>query len=136
LLGSQAMVVNESLPNFIIERLQPATLADRSVAILGMAFKGNCDDKRDSLAYKLKNLLIVYAKEVFCTDPYISDPSFVPLEQALKADVIVLGAPHTLYSDLKFSEEKTVIDVWGFWPRREVRSEKRSQDPKLAVIAE
>lgn len=135
LLGSQAMVVNESLPNFIIERLQPANLAGRSVAILGMAFKGNCDDKRDSLAYKLRNLLHVYAKEVLCTDPYVVDNSLVPLEAALKAEIIILGAPHSVYADLRFADDKTVVDVFGFWPRTKVDFEKRAADQEDQSLA-
>ncbi len=118
-MGNMAMVVNESLPNFIIEQLQALELGSKKVAILGMTFKENLDDTRDSLAFKLKNLLSVYAKEVYCTDPYAKDNTFVSLEQAIaKADVIILGAPHTVYADLKFPEEKIVIDIWGFWPRK------------------
>jgi len=125
-LGSQATVINESLPNFIIERLQPANLSTRIVSILGMAFKGNCDDKRDSLAYKLRNLLQVYAKQVLCTDPYVNDDILVPLETALKADIIILGAPHSIYADIHFPADKTVIDVFGFWPKNPIRFEKQS----------
>ena len=49
------------------------------VAILGMAFKGNSDDPRDSLAYKLRKLLIMECRRVVCTDAYIRDPDFVVL---------------------------------------------------------
>lgn len=135
-LGSQALVVNESLPNFIIERLQPANLAGRTVAILGMAFKGNCDDKRDSLAYKLKNLLQVYAKSVLCTDPYVHDPELVPLEKAMGAEIIILGAPHSVYADLQFPEEKTVVDVFGFWTRTKVNADKGSPASKLVPVTD
>ncbi|PWU03516.1 MAG: nucleotide sugar dehydrogenase [Candidatus Melainabacteria bacterium] len=135
-LGSQALVVNESLPNFIIERLQPANLAGHTVAILGMAFKGNCDDKRDSLAYKLKNLLKVYAKEVYCTDPHVPDADLVPLEKALEAEVIILGAPHAVYADLQFPKEKIVVDVFGFWPRTEVRFDKAVPIGNLVQISD
>jgi UDP-N-acetyl-D-mannosaminuronic acid dehydrogenase len=133
-LGSQAMVINESLPNFVVERLQTANLADRTVAILGMSFKGNCDDKRDSLAYKLKNLLQVYAKKVLCTDPYVSDENLVPLDTALKADIIILGAPHSVYSDLCFPPAKIVVDVFGFWPKEQVRHENREAKPQRQVL--
>jgi UDP-N-acetyl-D-mannosaminuronic acid dehydrogenase len=90
------------------------------VAVLGMAFKGESDDKRESLSYKLRKLLMVEAKEVLCTDPYVVDSKLVPLGEALRrADVIILGAPHAAYRDLPLSSDKVVVDVWGFWPNRQ-----------------
>jgi UDP-N-acetyl-D-mannosaminuronic acid dehydrogenase len=127
-MGNVAMTVNESLPNFIIEQLQKINLGEKKVAILGMTFKGNIDDTRDSLAFKLRNLLKVYAKAVYCTDPYAQSPDFVPLGEAIaNADVIILGAPHTHYADLKFPEDKIVIDIWGFWPRNDLLKVTKSE---------
>jgi UDP-N-acetyl-D-mannosaminuronic acid dehydrogenase len=120
-LGHAAMLVNEGLPNFIVGQLrQQRQLRDRVVAVLGMAFKSESDDKRESLSYKLRKLLMVEAKEVLCTDPYVVDSKLVPLEDAVqRAQVIILGAPHAAYRDLHFPEEKVVVDVWGFWPHRQ-----------------
>ena len=93
-MGHAAMLVNEGLPNYLIAQLRPSGLAQKSVAILGMAFKGDSDDVRDSLSYKLRKLLEVEAREVLCTDPYVQDPRLVPLDDALaRADIIILGAP-------------------------------------------
>jgi UDP-N-acetyl-D-mannosaminuronic acid dehydrogenase len=119
-LGHAAMLVNEGLPNFIVGQLrQQGKLRDKVVAVLGMAFKSESDDKRESLSYKLRKLLMVEAREVLCTDPYVFDEKLVPLEEALeRADVIVLGAPHSIYRDLEVSEDKVLVDVWGFWPQR------------------
>jgi UDP-N-acetyl-D-mannosaminuronic acid dehydrogenase len=126
-LGQPGMLVNESLPNYIIEKLQPLDLKTKTVAILGMAFKANCDDNRDSLAYKLKNLLQVYAAKVLCTDPYVQDEKLVPMEYALEeAQIIILGAPHSVYNDLKFSPRKTVVDVFGFWKSDDLRIRPRT----------
>jgi hypothetical protein len=49
-----------------------------------MAFKGESDDKRESLSYKLRRLLMVEAREVICTDPDVPDPKLVPLGEALR----------------------------------------------------
>jgi UDP-N-acetyl-D-mannosaminuronic acid dehydrogenase len=115
-LGHAAMLVNEGLPNFICEQLQNQDLPNKTVAILGMAFKGDSDDIRDSLSYKLKNVVELRAKKVLCTDPFITDPAFVPLEYALsKADILILGAPHSQYKQIQFNPEQLVIDIWGFW---------------------
>jgi UDP-N-acetyl-D-mannosaminuronic acid dehydrogenase len=117
-LGHAAMLVNEGLPNFIVGQLrQQQKLRDKVVAVLGMAFKSESDDKRESLSYKLRKLLMVEAKEVLCTDPYVVDEKLVSLEEAVeRADVIILGAPHSAYRDLHLSDKKVVVDVWGFWP--------------------
>lgn len=120
-LGHAAMLVNEGLPNFIVAQLRKQSkLRDKTVAILGMAFKSESDDKRESLSYKLRKLLMVEAKEVLCTDPYVIDDKLVPLKEAVdRADIIVLGAPHAVYRDLPLSKDKIVADVWGFWPEQQ-----------------
>jgi len=62
--------------------------------------------------------LEVEAREVLCTDPYVQDPSLVPVEQALaRADILILGAPHSVYQSLVLPPDKQVVDVWNFWPK-------------------
>jgi len=56
-MGHAAMLINEGLPNLCVSQLRNEDLSDRCVAILGMAFKADSDDCRDSLSYKLKKLL-------------------------------------------------------------------------------
>ncbi len=128
-LGHAAMLVNEGLPNFIVTQLRAEGLSKSTVAILGMAFKGDSDDNRSSLSYKLKKLLQVEARNVLCTDPFISDPRFVPIEEAVgKADVIILGAPHSAYRGLQFPVGKKVVDVWGFWRQGHDQSNLAKED--------
>jgi UDP-N-acetyl-D-mannosaminuronic acid dehydrogenase len=122
-LGHAAMLINEGLPMFLVQQLREHGLENKRVAILGMAFKAESDDKRDSLSYKLKKLLEVEALEVLCTDPYISEPGFVSLETAIKkADMVIVGAPHACYRDLDIPVEKIVLDPWNFFPAREYAS--------------
>ncbi len=131
-LGHSAMLVNEGLPNFIVSQLRQMDVANKTVAILGMAFKGDSDDIRDSLSYKLKKLLDVEAREVLCTDPFVPEPGFVSLEVAVRrADVIVLGAPHSAYRDLDIPSDKIVVDIWNYWPERR----RDSVQPVVAVAA-
>ncbi len=122
-LGHAAMLINEGLPNFIVAQLRAGGLSKSTVAILGMAFKGDSDDTRSSLSYKLKKLLQVEARRVICTDPFVSDPALVSLEEAVEqADTIILGAPHSAYRDLHFPAGKKVVDVWGFWRQNKDRA--------------
>lgn len=117
-LGHSAMLVNEGLPNFIVTRLKTQfSLADKTVAILGMAFKADIDDPRESLSYKLRKLLIIESKNVMCSDPFIHDPNFVTGEEAVqKADIIIIGAPHSTYKNLEIDfKSKMVVDIWNFF---------------------
>lgn len=117
-LGQAAMMVNEGLPAALVDQVKLSRdLSRDTAAILGMAFKGNCDDHRDSLAYKLRKVLTLECREVLCSDPYIADPSFVPAEEAIaRADVVFVGACHAEYRGLRFRQP--VIDVFDFLPRR------------------
>ena len=116
-LGHAAMLVNEGLPNFLVQRIKEKyPLRDMSAGILGMAFKANNDDKRESLSYKLKKILEIEAKEVLCSDVYIHDIGFVSPEILIeKADIILLGAPHREYGGLNVSKEKVLVDIWNFF---------------------
>jgi UDP-N-acetyl-D-mannosaminuronic acid dehydrogenase len=114
-LGHAAMLVNEGLPAHLIELARRQTpLQGRTVGILGMAFKAESDDSRDSLSYKLKRLLAFEARQVICTDPYVQDPSLVPLGTVLEqADILFVATPHRAYRDVLVPQGKTVIDVWN-----------------------
>jgi UDP-N-acetyl-D-mannosaminuronic acid dehydrogenase len=116
-LGFQAMLVNEGLPQFIVDQLDAAyPLEQMTVGLLGMAFKAESDDARFSLSYKLKKILAVRAKSVLTTDPYVNnDPTLLPLQEVLRgSNVLILCAPHRVYRDLKLDHE-VVVDIWNFW---------------------
>ncbi len=114
-MGQAAMLINEGLPAYIVDMLnQRRPLANRTIGILGMAFKGESDDIRSSLSYKLKKLLGFRGAHVLCTDPFVKDdPDLQPLATVLeKAEVIIIGAPHRAYRKLAVGERE-VVDIWG-----------------------
>jgi UDP-N-acetyl-D-mannosaminuronic acid dehydrogenase len=113
-LGHSAMAVNEGMPLYVVSRLeQRFDLANMTVGILGMAFKGGSDDIRSSLSYKLKRILTFKAGHVLTTDPYVTvDPNLVSLDEVLaKSDLLVIGAPHDEYRNL--DTVKPVADIWN-----------------------
>jgi UDP-N-acetyl-D-mannosaminuronic acid dehydrogenase len=117
-LGQAAMMVNEGLPRALVDSVgEHLDLAKMTAGILGMAFKGNCDDPRTSLAYKLQKVLTLECRRVLCTDPYIQDPGFVSLETVLaEADIMFIGACHDVYRKLQI--EQPVVDVFDFLQRK------------------
>jgi UDP-N-acetyl-D-mannosaminuronic acid dehydrogenase len=113
-LGHSAMAVNEGMPLYVVSKLeQRFELANMTVGILGMAFKGGSDDIRSSLSYKLKRILTFKAGQVLCTDPYVTtDVNLVALDEVLeKSDLLVIGAPHPEYKTLQTG--KPVADIWN-----------------------
>lgn len=122
-LGHAAMLVNEGLVNHLIRGLKREygeSLKDKTVGILGMAFKANNDDHRDSLSYKLRKIAHVECKNVLCTDPYIKDPRFVPADHVLQnSDIVILAAPHREYGAINPKNHPRVhfVDIWNFWDR-------------------
>jgi UDP-N-acetyl-D-mannosaminuronic acid dehydrogenase len=112
-LGHSAMLINEGLPLYVVSRLEERyALGELTVGILGMAFKGGSDDPRESLAYKLRKILMLRTRETLCTDPYVADDRLVSLDEVLKrADLLVIAAPHQDYATLDI--DKPVVDMWG-----------------------
>lgn len=113
-LGHSAMMVNEGLPLYLVSRLEREhELSEMTVGVLGMAFKGESDDIRSSLSYKLKRILRFKAARVLTTDPYVrDDETLTPLDEVLiEADLLIIGAPHAEYRAL--TTDKPVVDIWG-----------------------
>jgi UDP-N-acetyl-D-mannosaminuronic acid dehydrogenase len=112
-LGHASMMVNEGLPLYLVGRMEERwKLASTRVGLLGMAFKGESDDVRSSLSYKLKRILRFKAQEVRCSDPYVKgDADLTPLEDVLQnSDVLVIGAPHNVYRNL--DTDLPIVDIW------------------------
>jgi len=112
-LGHSAMMINEGTPGYVVDRLSKKfDLSQLSVGILGMAFKGDVDDTRSSLAYKLRKLLEFKCKEVLISDPLVQDARLVSQTHLIDAaDILIIGAPHAQYRDLITG--KPVIDIWN-----------------------
>jgi UDP-N-acetyl-D-mannosaminuronic acid dehydrogenase len=114
-LGHAAMLINEGLPNFLVRHAKARYPLERMrVGVLGMAFKAESDDPRESLSYKLRKVLEYEAAEVLCTDVYIQDPCFRPLEEVVaRSELLFVGAPHREYHRLALPDSKPVVDIWN-----------------------
>ncbi|HEY3044891.1 MAG TPA: nucleotide sugar dehydrogenase [Vicinamibacterales bacterium] len=114
-LGHAAMAINEGLPNFLVDMISRRhTLTETRVGILGMTFKADIDDIRDSLSYKLGKVLRFHGAEVLYSDEYAKDPTFISKEDLVaRAQVVIVGVPHTAYRSLSVPPDVDVVDLWG-----------------------
>ena len=115
--------INESIPLFLIKKVRErAKIQGKKAVILGLAFKAEIDDIRESLAFKVKKALERERAKVFLHDPYV--PGYQnDLEETLKeADVIFVATNHDFYKkiDIKkvrklVSKNCVVCDVWNIF---------------------
>jgi len=127
-----ARMVNDNKPKYIISKIDEVLdslnkpLLEISVACLGMAFKPDIDDLRESPAIKIIQTLITKRfKKIYIIEPNISllpsnfDTNSVELtsiEKGVKlSEVVVVLVSHKEFSliDKELLKEKNVIDAVG-----------------------
>lgn len=113
-LGYEAMKINESIPAFILNKLKKIKkLKNKKIGVLGLAFKAEIDDIRDSLSIKLVNMLKKNKLKYYCSDEYYDFKDNMPKNVLIKkSDIIIIGAPHKKYLKLKIPKNKIVINIW------------------------
>lgn len=114
-LGHAAMLINEGLPNFLVNQLEKkiGSLAGKKIGLLGMAFKPDNDDTRESLSYKVKKILESRLAIVQDTDVY--QDTHADLKTVVKeCEAFILGVPHKEYKNLSLGG-KPFVDCWGTW---------------------
>jgi UDP-N-acetyl-D-mannosaminuronic acid dehydrogenase len=110
--------VHETVPLFLVEGLKKrlgGSLRDRKVAVLGLTFKRDSDDARDSLSFKLIRLLERELAHVARHDRHLPDSS-EPLETALEgADAVVIATNHSDYEGLaqRLPPGAVLVDPWN-----------------------
>jgi len=105
--------VNEAVPLFLVEGVKRriGSLASRKVAVLGLTFKRDTDDERDSLSPKLIRLLERELADVAVCDPHASTPT-QPLEEAIRdADVVIVATNHSEFE--RPQAQRAILDSVG-----------------------
>jgi UDP-N-acetyl-D-mannosaminuronic acid dehydrogenase len=100
--------VNEAVPLFLVEGIKrrlSGTIANRKIAVLGLTFKRDTDDERDSLSPKLIRLLERELADVAVSDPHAPTPT-QPLADALKdAEVVIVATNHSEFEGPRMLRE-------------------------------
>jgi UDP-N-acetyl-D-mannosaminuronic acid dehydrogenase len=110
--------VHETVPLFLVKGLKTrlgGSLRDRKVAVLGLTFKRDSDDVRDSLSYKLVRLLERELADVARHDPHVPADS-EPLDTALEgADAVIVATNHSEFESLldRLPDGVLLVDPWN-----------------------
>jgi UDP-N-acetyl-D-mannosaminuronic acid dehydrogenase len=115
--------VHESVPLFLVEGLKRrlGTLSARKVAVLGLTFKRDTDDERDSLSPKLIRLLERELADVAVCDPHAATPTQPLADAVQQADAVVVATNHSEFERpealreiiARAREECLLVDPWN-----------------------
>ncbi len=122
--------VNESVPLFLLEgaKRRLGALANRKVAVLGLAFKADTDDERDSLAHKLIRLLERELADVVVHDRHVATPTASFAEAVAGAELVVVASNHAEFREPAAlsaiaehaASDCLVADPWDCWGAAQV----------------
>jgi nucleotide sugar dehydrogenase len=128
---SLARRINSQMPEFTVELMQDALnevglpMKGTKIALLGLAYKANVDDDRESPAYVIQALLEKHGAEVLTFDPFIpSGSTHSSLAGVLKeAAAVLIATDHQVFKDIKPKELsdnkiKAVVDGRNIWRQR------------------
>ena len=110
--------VHESVPLFLVDGLKRrlgGSLRERKVAVLGLAFKRDTDDERDSLSHKLIRLLERELADVVVHDPVVATPTASFDEAVSGADVVIVATNHSAFDGAlaAIGRDCLVVDPWN-----------------------
>lgn len=119
-----AREINNSMPSYTVELLQDALntvklpLNGTSVGVLGLAYKANIDDMRESPAFKIIKHLEKHRAKIETYDPYVKSKSTMKSLEAIlkKSQALILVTDHKEFKEaltpalLKKHNIKVIVD--------------------------
>lgn len=127
--------VNQSMPRYVIEKTvravneQRKSIVGARVLVLGLSYKPDIDDDRESPSFELIELLMERGAEVAYCDPYVPvarkgrrhrlEMASVPCtaEEFSRYDAVVVSTPHGAFKDPSlYAKTSLVIDTRNIVP--------------------
>ncbi|MBI2541598.1 nucleotide sugar dehydrogenase [Candidatus Woesearchaeota archaeon] len=116
-----AREINNSMPHYTVELLEnelkklKKSIKNAKVGVLGLAYKANVDDVRESPASEIINLLKTKGADVFVFDPHVKNGSNVKDADELlnKSDYLILATDHSEFKamDLNLLKKHKILAV-------------------------
>jgi len=112
ILPRYARRINDSMAEYAVHRIEVeiGSLAQQSVLILGVAYRGNVRETAFSSAELLRNALLEHGAKVYADDPLFSEEElqalgYTPLPIGIEDEIraIILQADHRVYQSFDFS---------------------------------
>ena len=118
-----AQEINNSMPNYVISRIselmnkKEILLKNSKILLLGVAYKKDIGDTRESPAIDIIESLLEKSVEVSFYDPYVDElivnkKSILKeqdIENASNYDMVIIHTPHTSFSNIDFENIKSLI---------------------------
>jgi len=108
-----ARAINDSMPGVIVERISASVPAGAVVTLLGLTYKADVDDIRESPSLVIASLLKDLGFLVKAVDPYVTEYeglSAVTLEEGLKESALMVAlVSHSRFRSLKPQHVKALM---------------------------
>jgi UDP-N-acetyl-D-mannosaminuronic acid dehydrogenase len=103
--------VNDEQPLYVVEQIlniiKEKELVDPKIGVLGVAYKKNVDDSRETPALKIIETLLEKGYTLYVTDPYVKNFEYelTELDNTLEnTDIIIIATGHDCYKNVDFSK--------------------------------
>lgn len=118
-----AQEINNSMPNYVVSRISELMnkneilLKNSKILILGVAYKKDIGDTRESPALDIIQSLLEKNVELSFYDPHVDElvvnKSIIPIEEKTENlsnyDLILIHTPHTKFHEINFESVKSLI---------------------------
>jgi len=127
-LVSASYHINEGIPSQIVDKMASKAPDPDKITVLGMTFKANSDDTRNSVSFKMrKQLQLKGYRDVVEVEPNLEE--YEDLQDVAGSDWVILMTPHEEFTSFETvraavdNEACLYCDLWGTWEAAKYESD-------------
>ncbi len=113
-----SFLINEGMPEYLFNRIKEVKPDLDHVLILGASFKKDCDDTRNSLAFKMRKVCTKHGVQSVMTDPYAELPPQARIDSK-EFDAVIVMTPHDEFKQEYpldcFKPDCVIADLWKMY---------------------